>query len=108
MPVDKSKDRRRDIRVPKKVPVVILSGEFEGIFMETEDISLGGTSVRLDRPLKIGTEFVLQFHLPTAGMPIEVKGRITAVKENHEIGIQFLDLDSEAEMEIWNYMISKD
>lgn len=106
MPRLTDNDRRRDVRVPKRVPVVILSGEFEGMFVETEDVSLGGVSIKMERLLKVGTDIMLQFHLPTSGMPIEVNCRVASIKEQNEVGIEFVDLDPDAESEIWNYMIS--
>lgn len=64
----------------------------------TRNISRGGTFIKTDRPLNIGTEFVFALVVPNLSQPLRLKGRvqwITPVEEADEehaagMGIQFV------------------
>ena len=103
----KRRERRKDIRLPKKAPLVVVSSDFAGIFLESEDMSLGGVLLRLKQPVKKGEEITLQFHLPNTVKPIEVKSRIANVRGD-EVGVAFVDIEPDDKMQIWSYMISKE
>ena len=45
----------------------------------TSNISKGGTFIRTERPLKVGTEFIFQLKLPVREEPLEIKGRVAWV-----------------------------
>ena len=45
----------------------------------TSNISKGGTFIRSDRPLKVGTEFIFHLHVPARESPIELSGRVAWV-----------------------------
>ena len=45
----------------------------------TSNISKGGTFIRTERPLKVGTEFIFQLRLPARDDPLEIKGRVAWV-----------------------------
>ena len=104
----KGQDRRRHTRLPQKVPIIVVHGDFEGIYLESEDLSLGGILLRLDRPFPEGTEILLQFHLPNLPRPFEVRGQVANIQGKDGMGVKFTDIEPEAEKAIWNYMISRE
>ena len=70
----------------------------------TKNISRGGTFIRTDKPLDIGTEFVFKLSVPGLEVPLALKGRVqwlvTAADATPEqeagMGIGFV-YESEAE-----------
>jgi len=42
----------------------------------TKNISKGGTFIKTDRPLPVGTEFVFKLFVPALPKPIELRGRV--------------------------------
>jgi Tfp pilus assembly protein PilZ len=102
-----SKDRRKDIRLTKKVPVVVIRDDTKGTYLESEDLSLGGVLLPLDESFPPGTEVMLHFYLPKRSQPIEVKGKVVNVQREIGVGIQFIDIEPEAKMAIWQFMLSK-
>jgi type IV pilus assembly protein PilZ len=42
----------------------------------TKNISRGGTFIRTDRPLDIGTDFVFKLGIPTLGEPLVLQGKV--------------------------------
>ncbi len=42
----------------------------------TKNISKGGTFIRTDKPLDIGTEFVFALGIPQLGEPVRLRGRV--------------------------------
>jgi type IV pilus assembly protein PilZ len=42
----------------------------------TKNISRGGTFIKTDKPLPIGTEFTFRLAVPTLAEPLELKGRV--------------------------------
>lgn len=103
----KRPERRKHARVSKKTPVVVLSSDFEGIYLESEDMSLGGICLRLDEPYQEGTEICLQFHLPNRGFPIEVMGVVTSVRGENEFGVEFIEVDPGVRQDILKYMADR-
>ena len=64
----------------------------------TRNISKGGTFIRTDRPLQIGTEFVFALTIRTVSEPLKLRGRVKWVVTPEEasadqpagMGIEFL------------------
>ncbi len=64
----------------------------------TRNISKGGTFIRTDRPLQIGTEFVFALTIRTVPEPLKLRGRVRWVVTPEEataeqpagMGIEFL------------------
>ncbi|MEZ4294531.1 MAG: TIGR02266 family protein [Polyangiaceae bacterium] len=64
----------------------------------TRNISKGGTFIRTDRPLQIGTEFVFALTIRTVAEPLKLRGRVRWVVSPEEatadqpagMGIEFL------------------
>jgi type IV pilus assembly protein PilZ len=42
----------------------------------TKNISRGGTFIKTERPLPIGTEFTFKLAVPTLAQPLELRGRV--------------------------------
>src|SRR5215467_12822833 len=42
----------------------------------TKNISKGGTFIRTDKPLDVGTEFVFALGIPNLGEPVRLRGRV--------------------------------
>lgn len=69
----------------------------------TKNISKGGTFIKTERPLKVGTEFVFKLTIPNLEQPFELKGRVAWVNTGSNMqrpevnergmGIQFIYAD---------------
>lgn len=71
-PVD---SRRNDERVPIELRVEYK--RLNSFFADyTRNISRGGTFIRTDRPLEIGTEFVFRLQIPNLTDPLRLHGRV--------------------------------
>ena len=70
----------------------------------TKNISKGGTFIRTDKPLEVGTEFVFALGIPKLGEPVRLRGRVmwaTLLEHSNDgappgMGIRF-QYSSEAE-----------
>jgi type IV pilus assembly protein PilZ len=100
-----SDDRRGAMRAPIELKVEYK--RLNSFFADyTKNISRGGTFIRTERPLDIGTDFVFKLGIPTLGEPLVLAGKvqwvITPEQANSEqepgMGIGFI-FDSEAERE---------
>ncbi|MFO0660534.1 MAG: TIGR02266 family protein [Polyangiaceae bacterium] len=78
-----SADRRDNSRAPieLKVEYKRLNSFF---FDYTRNISKGGTFIRTERPLPIGTDFVFSLELPTIERTIRLVGRVQWVTRPEE------------------------
>ena len=68
----------------------------------TKNISRGGTFVRTDHPLAVGTRFVFKLSIPTLARPLELTGEVRWVRREGEeppgepgMGIQFVFEDDQ-------------
>jgi type IV pilus assembly protein PilZ len=50
----------------------------------TKNISKGGTFIKTDRPLKLGTEFVFKLFIPAREEPFTLRGRVAWVNTEAE------------------------
>ena len=50
----------------------------------TKNISKGGTFIKTDRPLKVGTEFVFKLFIPAQEDPFTLRGRVAWVNTEGE------------------------
>ncbi len=103
--VDGRDDRRGQPRAPIELRVEYK--RLNSFFADyTKNISRGGTFIRTDRPLDIGTDFVFKLGIPTLSEPLVLQGKvqwvITAEQATPEqeagMGIGFV-FASEAERE---------
>jgi type IV pilus assembly protein PilZ len=70
-----SADRRVDARhaIELKVEYKRLNTFFADY---TKNISKGGTFIRTDKPLDIGTEFIFALCIPQLGEPVRLRGKV--------------------------------
>ncbi len=68
---ERRKDERRPIEL--KVEYQRLNTFFSDY---TKNISKGGTFIKTDKPLDIGTEFVFKLYVPTLQSPIQIRGQV--------------------------------
>lgn len=72
----------QDARVHPRAPIE-LKVEYKKLnsfFADyTRNISKGGTFIKTDRPLKIGTEFVFRFFIPQRAEPFTLRGSVAWV-----------------------------
>jgi type IV pilus assembly protein PilZ len=68
----------------------------------TKNISRGGTFVRTDRPLSIGTRFVFRLTVPGLASPLQLTGEVRWLRRPNDVpgadpgmGIQFIFEDDE-------------
>lgn len=69
----------------------------------TKNISKGGTFIKTDRPLKVGTEFVFKLAVPAQEEPFTLRGQVAWINTEaesqrpevaeHGMGIKFLYTD---------------
>ena len=51
----------------------------------TKNISKGGTFIKTERPLKVGTEFLFKLAIPAMEKPVEIKGQVAWVNTEGEM-----------------------
>lgn len=100
-------DRRRALRAPIQLKVEYR--QLNGFFADyTRNLSRGGTFIRTNRPLPIGTVFEFQLHVPHLPEPISVRGEVSwqvteaeaAAEPGREpgMGIRFVDQGGSREL----------
>lgn len=93
---------RTFIRQPSKIPVEISTPKKPaGKSQLLKNISFGGLCYRTGEPIEPGTQ--VNIRLPTLDPGLETRGRISWCRRKNndiEIGIQFLDKDSEHRLRI--------
>ncbi len=104
MPVSGTEEKRKAPRVP--IELRIDYRKLNTFFADyTKNISRGGTFIKTDKPLDIGTRFLFSLWLPNRGEPVELHGEVRWVRRPGEpasddgedeagMGIRFL-FDSE-------------
>jgi type IV pilus assembly protein PilZ len=94
---DLDSDRRRHPRAPIELKVEYR--RLNTFFADyTKNISRGGTFIKTQKPLGVGTEFLFKLLVPTLEEPIVLKGRVQWVIQPEEqteeqppgMGIKFL------------------
>jgi type IV pilus assembly protein PilZ len=72
---DANQERRQDGRAPieLKVEYQRLNSFFSDY---TRNISKGGTFIKTDKPLGVGTEFVFKLYVPALDEPIAIRGQV--------------------------------
>jgi type IV pilus assembly protein PilZ len=95
-------DRRRARRAPIQLKVEYR--RLNGFFADyTRNLSRGGTFIRTERPLPIGTVFEFQLFVPHLDEPLAVRGEVSWIvpldqataEQEPGMGIRFLDEGSE-------------
>ena len=76
-------ERRRESRVPIELKVEYK--RLNSFFADyTRNISRGGTFIKTQRPLDIGTEFVFRLVVPELEKPLELHGRVQWIVKPEE------------------------
>ena len=95
-------DGRQHLRAPIELKVEYK--KMNTFFSDyTKNISKGGTFIKTDRPLKVGTEFVFKLFVPAQEDPFTLRGQVAWVNTEaesqrpevaeHGMGIKFLYTD---------------
>src|SRR2546428_1050106 len=72
---DDGDDRRGEPRLPIELKVEYK--KMNTFFADyTKNISKGGTFIKTDRPLPLGTEFIFKLSLPKRATPFELRGEV--------------------------------
>lgn len=99
------RDRRDSPRAPIELKVEYK--RLNSFFADyTKNISHGGTFIRTDKPLEIGTDFIFKLGVPGLASPLELRGKVQWVitepdpdnEQEPGMGIGFI-FDSEADRE---------
>ena len=78
-----SDERRRESRVPIELKVEYK--RLNSFFADyTRNISRGGTFIKTQRPLDIGTEFVFRLVVPKLEKPLDLHGRVQWIVKPEE------------------------
>ncbi len=77
-------ERRKHIRAPIELKVEYK--KLNTFFSDyTKNISKGGTFIKTDRPLPIGTEFLFRLFIPGRDEPFEIQGEVVWLNEEGNI-----------------------
>src|SRR5262245_57337769 len=72
-------DRRQDERAPIELKV-----EYQRLntffYDYTRNISKGGTFIKTDKPLGVGTLFLFRLYIPTLAEPLELRGEVRWIR----------------------------
>mgnify|MGYP006271155439 FL=1 len=81
---EKDSDRREHPRAPIELKVEYK--KMNTFFADyTKNISKGGTFIKTERPLPVGTEFIFKLTLPKREAPFELKGQVVWTNQASEI-----------------------
>jgi len=74
----------------------------------TKNISRGGTFVRTERPLEVGTRFSFKLSIPALADPLQLTGEVRWVRQEGEpgMGIQFV-FEDEAQRTVVDQLVEK-
>lgn len=71
-------DNRSSLRIPIELRVEYK--KMNTFFSDyTKNISKGGTFIKTDKPLKVGTEFLFKLSIPALAEPIDIRGQVVWV-----------------------------
>ena len=102
MPENRAPEKRQYIRAPIELKVEYK--KLNTFFADyTKNISKGGTFIKTERPLPIGTEFIFQLVIPKLSQPVGLRGVVVWINEPNKptdrqqkepgMGIQFIYSD---------------
>ena len=96
-------ERRRYRRV-KLVTQVHCDAMGRNDVMVTRDISQGGMFINVKSPLPLASELSLTFRTSPTEPPITCRARVKFSQVNLGMGIEFIDLDSEAQQTLQKFV----
>jgi len=75
-----AEEKRKHIRAPIELKVEYK--KLNTFFADyTRNISKGGTFIKTDHPLPVGTEFLFRLVIPRLAQPIEIRGEVIWINE---------------------------
>jgi len=79
-PAGEGEEKRRFIRAPIELKVEYK--KLNTFFADyTRNISKGGTFIKTDRPLPVGTEFLFRLVIPRIPQPVEIRGQVVWINQ---------------------------
>ena len=83
-PEESGKERREYIRAPIELKVEYK--KMNTFFADyTKNISKGGTFIKTDKPLPVGTEFLFRLAIPMLKEPVEIRGVVVWINEQDNL-----------------------
>lgn len=103
-------NRRKEFRLDTVIRVT--SPELLGQDARTEDISLNGARIRIDKKVKVGEYITVDLHIglpsnPKVSLRAEIKWCSPTVKEKHHCGLRFLSPEKQAKALIKRFIQNK-
>ena len=100
--MERNDDRRKALR--QAIELTVEYKRLNAFFADyTKNISKGGTFIKTDKPLKVGTEFVFKLFVPAQDDPFTLRGQVAWINTENEsqrpeirergMGIRFLYAD---------------
>jgi len=84
IPEDSGRERREYIRAPIELKVEYK--KMNTFFADyTKNISKGGTFIKTDKPLPVGTEFLFRLAIPMLKEPVEIRGVVVWINEQDNL-----------------------
>ena len=98
-------------------PVIELKVEYQRMntffYDYTKNISRGGTFVRTDRPLEVGTRFVFKLQIPALPEPLQMTGEVRWLRREGDpaggepgMGIQFI-FENDSQRAVVDQLVEK-
>lgn len=98
-------ERRRNVRVPVEIPVVMRSPEVGGnLKVTTLDLSEGGMAVTLPSRKRPSGRWQIAFTLPGTGMPLEIAADLAWEGSKEQAGLRFVQPSSEASLRLREWL----
>lgn len=100
-------ERRREFRLDVVIPIT--SPDIDGQKGHTEDISLSGARLRLNKPVKVGEHFGIKIHFEDAAIaPLSVRCEVQwcapTRKGKHHCGVRFFMIQKPDKIQIKRYI----
>ena len=84
IPEESGAERREYIRAPIELKVEYK--KMNTFFADyTKNISKGGTFIKTDKPLPVGTEFLFRLAIPMLKEPVEIRGVVVWINEQDNL-----------------------
>jgi c-di-GMP-binding flagellar brake protein YcgR len=98
-------ERRRNVRVPVQIPVVMRSPEAGGnIKVTTLDLSEGGMAVTLPNRKRPSGRWQIAFTLPGTDAPLEIAADLAWEGSNEQAGLRFVQPSSKARLQLREWL----
>lgn len=102
------RERRRNMRVPVELPVVLsASGTLGDIRSTSFDLSEGGMALKLTQKIRNPGSMQISFTLPGNEYNVQCGAEVAWVNPNRQTGIRFVDPSAEAMRQIKDWLKSR-